>query len=93
MQGLKTAQSVTDAKPDLGHTDKLPSSTAFLAKNWVRWQKWHLSVTYECAVRSSVCEDVCAPLGTSAVCSWPSLLPCNPLCRGEMGSIVCISTP
>lgn len=32
MQGLKTAQSVTDAKPDLGHIDKLPSSIAFSAK-------------------------------------------------------------
>lgn len=25
------AQSVTDAKPDLGHTDKLPSSIVFSA--------------------------------------------------------------
>lgn len=32
MQGLKTAQSVTDAKPNLGHIDKLPSSIAFSAK-------------------------------------------------------------
>lgn len=32
MQRLKTAQSVTDAKPDLGHTDKLPSSIAFSDK-------------------------------------------------------------
>lgn len=39
VQGLKMAQSVTDAKPDLGHTDKLPSSIAYPAKTWVRWQK------------------------------------------------------
>lgn len=66
MQGLKTSQSVTDAKPDLGHVDKLPFSIAFLAKNWVRWWKWHLSTSCESAVKSYVCKDVCDPLGRSA---------------------------
>lgn len=88
VQGLKTAQSVTDAKPDLGCIDKLPSSVAFPAKNWVRWWKWHLLTSCEHAVRSNVCKDVCDPLGRSTVCSWLAFVLHNPLCRGEAGSMV-----
>lgn len=47
VQALKTARSVTDAKPDLGHIDKLPSNVALPAKNRVKWWKWPLSTSYK----------------------------------------------
>lgn len=63
VQGLKMAQPVTDAQPDLGHIDKLPSSIAFSAKTFsMRWEKLCLLTSSKLAVRSNICKDVCDSL-------------------------------